>query len=370
MSSLFFDLLSYDLSFLSDTVIVVTAVTLSFLLTWLISATDDGKSESSSKKEVAALSPQVKEETSLNLGFRDSKDGLWGKLRSLFVTENITRAQLDELEAILIQSDLGVSTASRLIALLREEVSSALTLEDLCKRLREELVKELAFNDDKDPLLTWPKKGANASPYVLMLVGVNGAGKTTTAAKIASKWQEKGCKVLLVAGDTFRAAAVAQLKNWGERLNVPVHYAQYEEGSKAVKPATVIFSGMERGIREKFDAVIIDTAGRLQNKSNLMLELQGVRNSIERNLSGAPHETLLVLDGTTGQNGLEQARQFKEVAKISGVVITKLDGTAKGGVVIAIRHELKVPVKAIGIGESVGALQDFDPESFAKALVG
>ncbi len=200
-------------------------------------------------------------------------------------------------------------------------------------------------------------------PTVVLMVGVNGVGKTTTAAKLAARWKGEGASVLLVAADTFRAAAVEQLKLWGARIGVPV-----VTGAAEAKPATVVFEAMARAQKENIDVVIVDTAGRLHTKANLMQELEGVYNSISKHQSSGPHETLLVLDGSTGQNALTQAKEFNAAVKLTGLVVTKLDGTPKGGIVVAIAEELGVPVRFIGVGEAAGDLRPFVIGEFVEAL--
>lgn len=267
---------------------------------------------------------------------------------------------LDELEEILITSDLGVRTAQLLIGnvtekIKREELSSP-------ERLREHLREEIR-NILTAPLSDRMWRIPSQRPHVLMVVGVNGVGKTTTIGKLAKQFKEDGHKVLLVAADTFRAAAVEQLLIWGERAGVPVIHQQ-----SGADPSAVAFDAMDAALSREVDIVIVDTAGRMHTKVNLMEELKKVHRVINRKLPSAPHEVLLVLDATTGQNALSQARMFKEGIGLTGLILTKLDGTAKGGIIVAISEELKIPVRYIGIGEGLDDLRPFDPDEFTHAL--
>jgi|GEM_PF-53694 len=293
-----------------------------------------------------------------------TRKGLFERFRGVFSTRpKIDAETIDELEAILVGSDLGVKNIRELLA----EVRQSLTLGQV---LSEGAVKAII----KSKLLTMLEKGSPLAgiptphrnedgPVVILVVGVNGAGKTTTAAKLAGLFKKDGAETLLVAADTFRAAAVEQLHEWGRRLGVAVI-----SGADNAKPQTVVFDAMERAMAENVDCVIIDTAGRLHTKQNLMDELSGIRNAIERHLPGAPHEILLVIDGSTGQNGLNQAREFNAASGVTGLVVTKLDGTSKGGILVAIKDELGIPVRYIGTGERVEDLEPFSPRDFVEAL--
>jgi fused signal recognition particle receptor len=267
----------------------------------------------------------------------------------------------EELEEILISADVGVNTVMELTDELRGEVrkrkiENALDLQPL---LSEKLVALLKNDDAQDASLNVQDGRLN----VILFVGVNGVGKTTTIGKMAHMFKQQGKKVLLAAGDTFRAAAIEQLEAWGERVGVDV--IKHQQGAD---PAAVIFDAIQAAKSRGVDVLLCDTAGRLQNKVNLMEELSKVHRVVQRELPGAPHEVLLVLDATTGQNALSQAKTFGEAAKVTGIVLTKLDGTAKGGIVIAIRNELNIPVKYVGLGEKMDDLQPFDPEQFVHAL--
>lgn len=250
-----------------------------------------------------------------------------------------------------------------LIEELKSELQKGhdLSEQGLTARLKLKVLDKLEQTAMLDPEIK-PRRRSDG-PLVVMVVGVNGVGKTTSVAKLSAQWRDAGAKVAMVAGDTFRAAAVDQLKEWGNRLEIPVI-----SGAEGAKPGTVVFEAMERAKKEEFDVLIVDTAGRLHNKSNLMQELQGVRNIIRLHQPSAPHETLLVLDGTTGQNAISQAREFHATLQLTGLVITKLDGTPKGGVVVAIQDDLKVPVRYIGIGEGAYDLKPFLARDFVEAL--
>ncbi|WP_027414567.1 signal recognition particle-docking protein FtsY [Aneurinibacillus terranovensis] len=266
----------------------------------------------------------------------------------------------EELEEILISADVGVNTVLQLVDELRNEarkrkIENAAELQPV---LSEKLVG-LLQEKDEDISLNIEDGRMN----VILFVGVNGVGKTTTIGKMAHLFKNQGKKVVLAAGDTFRAGAIEQLEVWGQRVGVDV--VKQHQGSD---PAAVIFDGIHAARKKNADILLCDTAGRLQNKANLMEELAKINRIIEREIPGAPHETLLVLDGTTGQNALSQAKAFGESTNISGIVLTKLDGTAKGGIVIAIRNELHIPVKFVGLGEKMDDLQPFDAEQFVHAL--
>jgi fused signal recognition particle receptor len=265
---------------------------------------------------------------------------------------------LDELEEILITSDLGVRTSQRLLqhvteGIKRKELGDA---EVLRERLREDIRSLLTL--DAEP---WDFE--KNRPFVIMAVGVNGVGKTTTVGKLAHRLKQEGHSVMLVAADTFRAAAVEQLILWGERAQVPVVHQK-----SGADPSAVAFDAIEAALARDVDVVLLDTAGRMHTKTNLMEELKKIQRVIAKKLPGAPHEILLVLDATTGQNALSQARQFKEGVGVTGLILTKLDGTAKGGIITAICEETGSPVRFIGIGEDVEDLRPFDPEEFSRAL--
>lgn len=288
-----------------------------------------------------------------------TRERLSGRLDRVFHGRKTIDADLlDELEEALITSDLGVRTTHSLLKtvaekIARKELSDPQKLRDL---LREEIKAILDVG-----ALPWPL--ANHRPFVIMVIGVNGVGKTTTIGKLAHALKQEDRSVMLVAGDTFRAAAVEQLSLWGDRIGVPV--IRQKSGSD---PSAVAFDALEAATARQIDVVILDTAGRMHTKVNLMEELKKIQRVVSRKLESAPHEVLLVLDATTGQNALSQARQFQEGIGLTGLVLTKLDGTAKGGIVVAICDELKVPVRYIGIGEGMDDLRPFDPDEFVRAM--
>jgi len=296
----------------------------------------------------------------LREGLRRSQEYLAGGLGAVLETDRpIDDALLEELEEVLIAADLGAALAADFTNRAREEVmfgtvTRAGQLRPLFRRFLVDMLSPAA-----QPL------NLDHRPAVVLLLGVNGSGKTTTAAKLASSLKGSGKRVLLAAADTFRAAAIEQLERWGERIDVEV--IRQAAGSD---PGAVVFDAVKAATARALDVLIVDTAGRLHTKTNLMDELAKLRRVIERQLPGAPHETLMVLDAPTGQNGFAQARMFHEAIALTGVCLTKLDGTAKGGIVVRIVHELKVPVKLIGLGERVEDLQTFDPQAFVDALVG
>lgn len=267
----------------------------------------------------------------------------------------------EELEEILIQADVGFETVMDLVEELKKEVKrqNIKEPEDVQSVISEKLVEIYEGGSEMDNDLTINENGLT----VILFVGVNGVGKTTTIGKLAHHFKQRDKKVMLAAGDTFRAGAIEQLEVWGERIGVDV--IKQAEGSD---PAAVMFDAIQAAKSRKADILLCDTAGRLQNKVNLMKELEKVNRVIEREVPGAPHEVLLVLDATTGQNALIQARTFKEAVNVSGIVLSKLDGTAKGGIVIAIRNELDIPVKFVGLGEQMDDLQPFDAEKYVYGL--
>jgi fused signal recognition particle receptor len=287
-----------------------------------------------------------------------TRSSFFGQITGLLVGGDITDDTWEELEALLVQADVGVSTTMTLVDRLRDEVArgrvrNAQELQDL---LREEL---LALLGDPEPMVVDDSRLLT----LVLIVGVNGSGKTTTIAKLAKYYQDRGRKVLLAAADTFRAAAVDQLKIWGERVGVPV--IAHQPGAD---PGAVVYDAIRASQSRKADLLIVDTAGRLHTKYNLMEELRKVRGVASKRVHEAPHETLLVLDATTGQNALSQARHFKDTVDVTGVIVAKLDGTAKGGIVFAVAQELGLPVRFIGTGETVDDLAVFDAEAFVDAL--
>ena len=267
----------------------------------------------------------------------------------------------DELEAILIKADIGIRTVTEFLDRLRKRVKDE-KIEDT-EYLREVIIDELFMIYVNGDSLTDKINIQEDGPTVILMVGVNGVGKTTTIGKLANKYHNEGKKVMLIAGDTFRAGAVPQLKEWAERTD------SLFVGKENMDPASVIYDGLEEALKEKADIVLIDTAGRLQNKVNLMNELEKINKVIGKFIPGAPHETLLIIDATTGQNGISQAVSFKEITNITGIVLTKLDGTAKGGIVLAIKEEVNLPVKFVGLGEGINDLKSFDIEDYIYGLL-
>ncbi len=267
---------------------------------------------------------------------------------------------LDDLEEILITADLGVGTTEELLDYARQKVSrKELSDPNSLKAFLKERIKSFILENETDASLVMPKKG----PFVIMVIGVNGVGKTTTIGKIANKFLKSGSSVMLVAGDTFRAAAVSQLKIWGERNNVPV--IAHKDGAD---PSSVVFDAIGIAKAEDIDVVLVDTAGRMHTKDNLMEELKKIKRVMGKKLAGAPHEIMLVIDATTGQNGVSQARLFDSAVHVTGLTLTKLDGTSKGGIVANICREMKIPIRFIGIGEQMDDLRDFDANEFVDAL--
>ncbi len=308
-----------------------------------------------------------KKET-LDKGLEKTKEGVLGKIKRAIAGKHTVDASfLDELEEIFISSDIGVDTTLKIIERLEARVARDKYISDqeLNDYLCEEITDLLSENDtavSSSDEFTIPD---GHKPHVIMVVGVNGVGKTTTIGKLAAQFKNAGNKVMLGAADTFRAAAVEQLDIWGERAGVPVVKQQL-----GADPASVAFDTLQSARANDIDVVLIDTAGRLHNKKGLMDELTKIRNVMQKVVPGAPHEVLLVLDGSTGQNAFEQAKQFSAATQVNELAITKLDGTAKGGVVIGISDQFKIPVKYIGLGEGINDLQVFDKVEFVKSFFG
>jgi fused signal recognition particle receptor len=271
----------------------------------------------------------------------------------------IDAEMLEELEAIMLGADIGVSTTNHILNSIRDQVSRKILQDPAQLRgaVKEELRRILSVNYKP------PTQVEEGLPFVILMVGVNGVGKTTTIGKLANRFTKDGKKVMLCAADTFRAAAVEQLEIWATRASVPM--VKQKPGAD---PSAVLFDGLQSAKARKIDYVIVDTAGRLHNKGNLMAELEKMTRIAKREISGAPHEVLLVLDATTGQNGLTQAREFTKIAGVTGLVLTKLDGTAKGGVVTAIARDLKIPIRFVGVGEKMDDLIEFSADDFVESL--
>lgn len=305
-----------------------------------------------------------KKET-LDKGLEKTKTSIFDKISRVIVGKSkVDEEVLDELEEILISSDVGVETTVKIIRRIeaRVERDKYTNVEELDRILREEVAALLSENNSQDVTDSYETEHL-PKPYVLMVVGVNGVGKTTTIGKLAHQFNKRGKKVVLGAADTFRAAAVDQLKLWGERVGVTV----IDHGMNT-DPSSVAFDAVKKGMELGADIIIIDTAGRLHTKVNLMNELGKIKRVVQKFLPEAPHEVMLVLDGSTGQNAVIQAREFTKVTEISSLAITKLDGTAKGGVVIGISDEFKIPVKYIGVGEKMDDLQVFNKMEFVDSL--
>ncbi len=300
----------------------------------------------------------------LDQGLEKSKTSFFSKLSKAVVGKSkVDDEVLDDLEDVLISSDVGVNTTIKIIERIEARVAKDkyLGTDELNRILKEEIASLLAENEDN--LQVHKFSIENTTPYVIMVVGVNGVGKTTTIGKLANKFKNEGKNVMLGAADTFRAAAVDQLQIWADRVDVPI--VKQKMGSD---PASVVFDTLQSAKTKDIDVILIDTAGRLHNKINLMNELTKIKNVMKKLVPDAPHEILLVLDGSTGQNAFEQAKQFVKATEVNALAVTKLDGTAKGGVVIGISDQFQIPVKYIGVGEQLEDLQDFDKTEFVDSF--
>ncbi len=294
-------------------------------------------------------------------GLEKTRNSFTSKLNSLISRHNKVDAEFfEDLEDILITADIGVNTVVKFIDKLKLRVKKENIVD--ADDLREIIVDEMFIIYVKNQIITNKINYQTDGPTVLLFVGVNGVGKTTTIGKLACKLKKEGKKVLLISGDTFRAGAVEQLKEWAARSDSDIVYKEDAD------PASVVYDGLKKAKEEAYDIVLIDTAGRLQNKTNLMHELEKINKVINSFIKDAPHETLLVIDATTGQNGISQAKSFKEITNITGIILTKLDGTAKGGIVLAIKEEVDIPVKYIGLGEQEEDLRPFDIEKYIYGL--
>ena len=328
--------------------------------------TDDLDTGERVEIEPEPINPQIEQNALTNLKPtepEEKKETFVGKILGRRKVKVIKRKfdddMLEQLEELLIASDMGVDTAMRVAANMAQgNLGSRLSTSEIKKLLADEI--EQIMENVAQPLPIYPKH-----PQVVLVVGVNGSGKTTTIGKLASQFKEAGKKVVIAAGDTFRAAAVEQLQIWGDRANVPVLVAP--EGSD---PASLAFDALEKAQQEKADLLMIDTAGRLQNRTDLMEELAKIVRVLKKKDPEAPQNTILVLDATTGQNAISQVETFREIAEVSGLIMTKLDGTAKGGVLVALADKFGLPIHAIGVGEQIDDLAPFDPAEFAQALTG
>lgn len=293
-------------------------------------------------------------------GLKKAKKGFTDKINELSKDDSIPSNYFDRLEEILIEADVGINLTTEIINNLANKIrqdkitSLSEANEALVSEMFKDYMKEETINNDIS---------FNATPTVLLVVGVNGVGKTTTIAKLANRYLVQGKKVMLAAADTFRAGAIEQLKEWGKRLNIDVVTGQVNGD-----PASVAYLGAKKANENKVDLLIVDTAGRLQTKTNLMNELSKISRVLAKEIPNAPHETFLILDATTGQNGVLQAKAFNEATKITGAVITKMDGTSKGGILLAIRHDLNIPVRFIGLGEKIEDLKEFDINLYLHGL--
>ena len=320
--------------------------------------------EENSSKVLEAERPQAEEtvQEKYDRSLKKTRTGFGARLNAFFANfRSVDEEFFEELEELLIMSDVGVQVASNLTEELRYEVKleNAKKPDALRRVIIEKLVELYEKDGNYDESIHF-QDGLT----VMLFVGVNGVGKTTSIGKLAHRYKQAGKKVMLVAADTFRAGAVAQLAEWGRRVDVPV-----VTGPEKADPASVVFDGMERAVSEGIDILMIDTAGRLQNKDNLMAELEKIGRIIKRVVPEAPHETFLALDASTGQNALVQAKEFSKITPLTGIVLTKIDGTARGGVVLAIREELNIPVKLIGFGEKIDDIGEFNSENFMKGLL-
>ncbi|MFS9249130.1 signal recognition particle-docking protein FtsY [Streptococcus infantis] len=320
--------------------------------------------EEEEANETIKETPQVQEteQEKYDRSLKKTRTGFGARLNAFFANfRSVDEEFFEELEELLIMSDVGVQVASNLTEELRYEAK----LENAKKpdALRRVIIEKLVELYEKDGNYN-ESINFQDGLTVMLFVGVNGVGKTTSIGKLANRYKQAGKKVMLVAADTFRAGAVAQLAEWGRRVDVPV-----VTGPEKADPASVVFDGMERAVAEGIDILMIDTAGRLQNKDNLMAELEKIGRIIKRVVPEAPHETFLALDASTGQNALVQAKEFSKITPVTGIVLTKIDGTARGGVVLAIREELNIPVKLIGFGEKIDDIGEFNSENFMKGLL-
>ena len=314
------------------------------------------------KRKTVNIKGEAKQE-SLKAKLAKTKNGLLGKLAEIVnIRGRVDDELMDDLEEMLLQADVGVQASGDIIDRLKEEIKlHKITNANEIQKHLEEIIRELLLKDygrETDHL-----QYKNVKPFVALFTGVNGVGKTTTIAKLASRFTASGKSVLMVAGDTFRAAAIDQLAIWAERTGADI--MKQQEGSD---PSSVVYDGMMKAVNKNYDVVLIDTAGRQHTKVNLMNELSKIKRTIKKIIPDAPHETLLVVDATTGQNAITQAELFNKATELSGLVLTKLDGTAKGGIVIGIKHQLDIPVKLIGVGETYNDLRDFDVNEFVEAI--
>ena len=337
-------------------IILIEAV---LIILWLLKKRSS-KNKEAEKSEKEISRPELE---NLRIKLAKTKSSFIGNIAEVIkLRGKVDEELMDELEEILIQADIGVDTSLFIIDKLREEIHlNKLTNQDEVQTHLENIIKEMLIEEyakDSDHL-----KFNNKKPFVILFAGVNGVGKTTTIGKLARRFKDMGKSVLLIAGDTFRAAAIEQLTIWAERANVEI--VKQQQGSDA---SSVVYDGVMKAVNQKFDVVLIDTAGRQHTKVNLMNELSKIVRTIKKIVPDAPNETLLVIDATTGQNAISQTELFNKAVNLSGLILTKLDGTAKGGIVIGIKHQLNIPVKLIGVGEKQEDLRDFDVNEFVEAV--
>ena len=340
-----------------NTIFIITAAVL-VLITILFIVLKKKSKKPLQKVKKSKDSPQ-----SLRIKLAKTKSGFTAKLAEIIrLRGKVDEELMEQLEETLLQADIGVEASMHVIEQLREEIRvHKLTDKDAVQKHLENIIKDLLlkdYTDEKGFVIPKDKK-----PFIILFVGVNGVGKTTTIGKLAGRFYDEGKKVLLIAADTFRAAAAEQLTIWAERTNSEI--VKQQQGAD---PSSVVYDGIMKAVNGKFDVVFIDTAGRQHTKVNLMNELSKIERTIKKIVPSGADETLLVIDATTGQNAISQAELFNKAANLSGIVLTKLDGTAKGGIVIGIKHHLHVPVKFIGVGESKHDLRDFDPKEFTEAV--
>ena len=340
-----------------DTNLIIYISVLLFIVVCLIIILQTIKKKKTSKNKIDEKQKGLKDKLA------KTKNGLLGKLAEIVnLRGKVDDDLMDDLEEMLLQADVGVQASGDIINSLKEEIRlQKITSTTAIQKHLEDIIRKLLLKDygRKTDHLQYN----NVKPFVALFTGVNGVGKTTTIAKLAKRFTESGKSVLMVAGDTFRAAAIDQLAIWAERTGADI--MKQQEGSD---PSSVVYDGMMKAVNKEYDVVLIDTAGRQHTKVNLMNELSKIKRTIKKIIPDAPHETLLVVDATTGQNAIIQAELFNKATELSGLVLTKLDGTAKGGIVIGIKHQLDIPVKLIGVGETYNDLRDFDVNEFVEAI--
>lgn len=343
-----------------DSIFIAEAVGLCAALGGVLWYLSSGKKDNGERAKVEEKKEEIVEESKKTKKRSAPSPSIFSKIRNPFsalITKELDEEIIEQIEESLLMADVGVETTDKLLSILQSTLKSDASLDDVRAALKKELIRRLG---EKSSL-----KEQSEGPLVILVVGVNGSGKTTTIGKLAHRYKQEGKKVLVAAGDTYRAGAVAQLEEWAKRADVDIVLAQPK-----ADPASVFYNALESAKSKDFDVLICDTAGRLQEHTALMEELEKIVRVGKKVIPDAPHEVLLVLDSTIGQNALSQARGFGAVAPLTGVVLTKLDGTAKGGIVIAVRDTTGVPIKLVGMGEGIEDIYDFEPVSFVEALLG